>query len=453
MKLVVLAAALAFGIPVIATAAIWSTKVRGYLLSLMIALTVEGSHSAVNLVSRELYRGPDRGFEFTATDLLCWALIVAMVARFPRRIDWFPRGTLLLLLFFLNACVLATSAAQPLYTAFSLWKCLRIFTLYWCTVNCLRLGTHRSYVWLGYAGAALVISVLAIEQKYLLGLYRVHGPFDHSNTIPLYANLILPVLLIWGLCDREMAAWKSVASVGFALGLLFAVVCTFSRAGIAFAGACFIAAVIWSNFRSSALRVRAGTLVLGLVMLAGIVRVTGPIISRIQTAPKASEEARDEFNAAARMMLHDFPMGVGLNNFSYVLTNHTQYRERFQAMKNEQQSGVCHHIYWLTVAETGYVGLALYLAIILRFAWTAGRGALLNKSIHGTLLFGILLGLGALQASGFFEWAFRVTPVMQMFMIQAAVAVAWMRATPQKRTATPAANERLTISVLQESYS
>jgi hypothetical protein len=453
VKLAVLAAALTMGVPVAAMAALWFTRVRGYLVSLMIFFTVLGAHGSLNLVSRELYRGPDRGFEFTAADLVCWALILAMVARFPRGIEWFPRNSWLLLLFFLNACLLATVAAEPLFTAFSLWKCLRIFCLYWCTVNCLRLGTHRRYVWLGYAGAAAVITAMACEQKFLLGIYRVNGPFDHSNTIPLYANLILPVLLIWGLCDRELPLWKSVVSIALSLGLLFAVICTFSRAGIAFAGACFLGAVLCANLRSASVRVRTSTVVLGLLLMAGLVRVAGPILSRIQTAPKASETARDEFNYAAQLMLRDHPFGVGLNNFSYVLTTHTEYREHFEAMKNEDQAGVCHHIYWLTAAETGYFGLALYLAVIAGFCWSALRGSRRNRSIHGTLLFGVFLGFGALQVSGFYEWAFRLTPVMQLFAIQAAVAAAWAVQRAQPRKAPAPAREGFTVPLAQKAYS
>jgi O-Antigen ligase len=453
VKLAALGVALSLLVPGMATAALLFPRVRGYLLSLMIFLTVLGSHGSLNLFSRELYRGPDRGFEFTAADLMCWALIVAMVVRFPRRIEWFPRNSWLLLLFFLNACLLAAVAAEPLFTAFSLWKCLRIFCLYWCTVNCLRLDTHRRYVWLGYAGAALVLSALAFEQKYLLGIYRVNGPFDHSNTIPLYANMLLPVLLIWGLCDRELPLWKSGLSIALSLGLLFAVICTFSRAGIAFAAGCFLCAVVWANVRSSTPRVRVTTLLLGLLMAGALIRVAGPILIRIQTAPKASEMARDEFNYAAQLMLRDHPFGVGLNNFSYVLTNQTQYRQHFEAMKNEEQAGVCHHIYWLTVAETGYIGLILYLLLIVRLCWSALRGAWRNKSIHGTLLFGVFLGFGALQASGFYEWAFRLTPVMQLFAIQAAVAVSWCVQRPQLRTVAAPAREPLTIAVPQESYS
>ena len=434
-----------------AFAALWLTRVRGILVSLMIFFTVLGAHGSLNLVSRELYRGPDRGFEFTAADLVCWALIVAIVTRFPRRIKWFPLNSWLLLLFFLNACLLAVIASEPLFTAFSLWKCVRIFCLYWCTVNCLRLGTNRRYVWLGYAGAASVITVLALQQKFLFHIYRVNGPFDHSNTIPLYANLILPVLLIWGLCDRQLPLWKSVLSIALSLGLLFAVICTFSRAGIAFAAGSFVCALLWANVRSSSMRVRTATAVLSVLMAAGTLRVAGPIISRIQTAPKASETARDEFNYAARLMLLDHPFGVGLNNFSYVLTTHAGYRQHFAAMKNEEQSGVCHHIYWLTAAETGYLGLALYLAVVVRFCWSALRGAMRNKSIHGTLLFGVFLGFGALQASGFYEWAFRLTPVLQLFAIQSAVAVAW--AAESSRTQTATIHKPLAVLVPQESYS
>jgi hypothetical protein len=457
VKDAILAAALVLGVPSMAIAALWSSRVRGYLVSLMIFLTVLGAHGSINLISRELYRGPDRGFEFTAADLVCWALVIAIVARFPRGIEWFPLNTWLMLLFFLNACVLAATASEPLFTAFSLWKCLRIFCLYWCTVNCLRLGTHRRYIWLGYVGAAAVLTALGLQQKFLQGIYRVHGPFDHSNTIPLYANLILPVLLIWGLCDRELPLWKSVASIALSLGLLFTVISTFSRAGIAIATGCFLCAVLWANLRSSSVRVRVSTLALGLLLTAGMARLAGPILNRIQNAPKASETARDEFNYAARLMLHDYPFGVGLNNFSYVVTTHTAYRARFEVMKNEEQAGVAHHIYWLTAAETGYLGLALYLAIIVRFCWSALLGAFRgpgrHKSIRRTLLFGVFLGFVALQASGFYEWAFRLTPVMQLFAIQAAVAVSWAIERPRPRTSPLPAHEPLALPVPHESYS
>jgi len=425
MKYAVLAAALAFAVPVMAMGAFQFARLRNCLFAGMVFATVLGSHGSINLVSRELYRGPDRGFEVSIADLICWALMIAVVTRFPGKIQWLPRNFWWLLAFFVYACVLALSAPEPLYTGFSLWKCVRIYCLYWCTVNSLRSGIPRKYLWAGFAGAAAVITVLAVQQKYVLGIYRIPATFDHSNTVPLYANLILPVLLIWALCDAKLRMRWAVPTIGLCLGLLFAIVCTFSRAGIALSGACVAGALLWANYGMPSRRVRIASVALGILLLAGGIRAAVPILERFRTAPEASAAARDEFNHAADLMLRDHPLGIGLNNFSYVLTNEEKYREHIQVMRSEEQAGVAHHIYWLTAAETGYLGLLMYLVIVVRFVWGALRGAWRSKSLEGALLFGIFLGFCALQASGFYEWVFRVTPVMQLFAISAGVAVAW----------------------------
>jgi O-antigen ligase len=425
MKYAVLVAALVFGVPILAMAAAAYSRVRNFLFAAMIFATVLGAHGAVNLVSRELYRGPDRGFEITAVDLACWALVAALAIRFPSRIQWVPRGSLLMLAFFLYACMVWAMAPEALYGAFTLWKCIRIYLLYWCTVNCLRIGVPREYVWGGYAAAASVIVALSVVQKYLFHIYRIPATFDHSNTVPLYSNLLLPVLMIWGLRDTRRSPLRAALSVCLSLGLLFAVVCTFSRVGILLSAMCVGGAMVWTNLRVASSRLRIASAALAVLLFAGAVRAAIPIIERFRTAPEASEAARDEFNYAASLILADHPLGVGLNNFSYVLTSQQKYREHFRAMANEEQAGVAHHIYWLTAAEMGYIGLLLYLAIIVRFGWAALAGALRWKTPEATLVFGVFLGLIALQASGFYEWAFRVTPVTQLFGISAALAAVW----------------------------
>jgi hypothetical protein len=430
MKYAALAAALMFGVPILAMAAAAWSRVRNSLFAAMVFATVLGSHGAMNLLSRETYRGPDRGFEITSADLLCWALIIAMAVRFPGKIQWFPRSSTWLLAFFLYAAVVWALAPEPLFGAFSIWKCVRMYCLYWCTVNCLKLGVPRRYLWLGYVAAASVIVVLALQQKYLYHIYRIPATFDHSNTVPLYANLILPVLMIWGLRDATRSPWRGAVSIVLSLGLLFAVVCTFSRVGILLSGMCVVGAMIWTNLRVASTRLRIASCLLALFLGAGAVRAAIPIIERFRNAPPASEEARDEFNYSAQLILLDHPLGVGLNDFSYVVTTERKYHEHFRAMANEAEAGVCHHIYWLTAAEMGYIGLLLYLAIVVRFGWASLRGALKRKSPEGTLLFGVFLGIVALQVSGFFEWAFRVTPVMQLFMISGALATSWGRLQP-----------------------
>jgi O-antigen ligase len=159
-------------------------------------------------------------------------------------------------------------------------------------------------------------------------------------------------------------------------------------------------------------------------MLGGAARAAGSFIQRIQSAPKESAGAREEFDYAAALMARDHPVfGVGLNNFSYVLTTTPKYNEHIRIMADEKQAGVAHHIYRLVWAETGAAGLLVFVAIILRFWWLAGRAGWHARSLEEILLVGLCLGATTLHLSGFLEWVFRITPVSYMFFVTSAVTV------------------------------
>ena len=93
-------------------------------------------------------------------------------------------------------------------------------------------------------------------------------------------------------------------------------------------------------------------------------------------------------------------------------------------MAEEETGGVCHHVYWLTLAELGWAGLALFLLVLARFAWKAAREMWrgdggLAPMLQGAILFGSL----ALHASGFLEWAFRQSSPMLLYLLVAGVSV------------------------------
>lgn len=148
------------------------------------------------------------------------------------------------------------------------------------------------------------------------------------------------------------------------------------------------------------------------------------IIRRFQEAPESSEEARKEFNAAARDMARDHALGVGLNNFSRALTENESYHAHLVVMKSEEQGGVAHHIYLLTAAEMGWSALGVFLLVLGRFlaipAWTGLR----TPGFDGGLQISFALGMMALHTQGLLEWGFRVTPIVYQFLILAAAAMA-----------------------------
>jgi len=122
-------------------------------------------------------------------------------------------------------------------------------------------------------------------------------------------------------------------------------------------------------------------------------------------------------------MLADHPLGVGLNNFSLVLTENVRYRENLTVMANEEQAGVCHHIYRLMAAELGYPGVILFVLMLAQFvliaAWYGWRR---RSTPDGLVLMALAIGMVTLHVSGFLEWGFRITPVTYQFAVVSGLA-------------------------------
>ena len=400
-----------------------SATARGILLAGLIFSTAFGDFANINFMSMETYRGPDRGFEVTLTDLIAGALIIAMLIQYPKRLTWFPYNSGWMLGFFGLACVSTLMAPQKILSAFTLFKFVRIYGVYWCTVNCLRTRIAPQYIWWGLLAIGSFTTLLAMKQMYVDGIHRIPGPFDHSNTLPLYLNLMMPLLLMWGLCARHFKPASVIASVLTALGMTCSVVLTYSRAGMLLAGAGLLGTLTVAALRARSIRVTATLFIVFVAMLVVGIKVADNVIHRFLNAPKSSSEARAEFNQAAAMMVRDHKLGVGINNFSYVLTHTPKYRAHIKVMRYEKQAGVVHHIYWLTAAETGYLGLAVFVIMIARFAWRAGWYGWHSRSLQGILLVALFLGFCTLHASGFLEWAARISPVTYLFAITAGISV------------------------------
>ncbi|OGG44596.1 MAG: hypothetical protein A3F84_05555 [Candidatus Handelsmanbacteria bacterium RIFCSPLOWO2_12_FULL_64_10] len=433
MKYAAFIVAFALGVPAVSFAAASSARLRGWLLAALIFSTALGDVANIYFLFTR-YRGPDRGFEVNLTDLIAWGMIIALLLRYPTKICWVPYNSSWMFVFFGIACASAWGAPDRLLASFSLFKLVRMYALFWCVVNCLRVGTRLEYVWTGLVAIGAFMTALVVKQKYLDGIVRVPGPFDHSNTVTSFLNLILPVVLVWGLCDRRLTRGRALASLAAAFGSVFAVVSTLSRAGLVLAAGCMMGALGIANLRARSVRVTATSLVVCLGMLAGGLKSADTLFERFRGAPEESALARKEFEAAAAWMVNDRPLqGVGLNNFSYVLTIPSKYRENFKTMAGERQAGVAHHIYLLTAAEMGYPGLIVFVILIGRFAWLAGRHAWGARSLEALLLFGFFLGLCALYAVGFLEWTLRITPVSYLFIISCGICVALAEAVRQRR--------------------
>lgn len=342
------------------------------------------------------FRGEARGVEITILDLVSWILWVAMgpgAHKAPFRLTrYFYVATLL---------VSVAVATLPVYALFSVVRLLRAFLVLGAVSRLAEDPRLPPHVIRGMAAGVLWAFLIALYQKFGGGLDRVFGPFPHPNTFAMAANVVFAVCFALVLAGQGgLLAMAASAAAGLA------VILTLSRTSTALLGG-VAASLVALSFRGGVTRRKVFVAVGGaLAALALFAVMSGTIIDRFLNAPAISGEARELFNQAAKLMVADHPLGVGVNNFSYVLL-HDNYASRV-GLPEVDASGIAHHIYWLTLAEVGYLGLFAYVLMCLAPVLLALRTAFrARKSVVGDVALGLGMGLVTLHLQGFTEWAIR----------------------------------------------
>ena len=167
-----------------------------------------------------------------------------------------------------------------------------------------------------------------------------------------------------------------------------------------------------------------GVVFAGLVVLG---QSLDSLIARFENAPKSSAEARHRFNDAAAMMLADHPLtGIGINHYSHAVSE-MGYGDRAGVLAVDRH-GVAHHVYWLTLAELGLLGLLAYLGTLLPPLVRALRGAFRARGDpRADVLLGLSAGLTVTYLQGLMEWVARQTEVSYMFWLSLALVDALTR--------------------------
>ena len=386
----------------------------------------------INLVSMEAYRGDTRGFEFGVTDWMMIALIVTM-ARSPRwrvhKLQLLPPNSGPLLVYLAIGLASLAFAYVPLYAGFGFFKLVRAVVVYWVAYNYVRSEDDLRFVILVMVAMVGVQFALVLWQR-ATGLYRAVGSTPHPNTLAVYVNFMNMVFLAFVLGEKRRSLQTWAAWGGLAMGAVI-VLATFSRGALmtmAIGFAAVIALSLWDRPRHSKFAI-IGMMALAALPLA--VKVTPAIIERFATAPVESGLSRHQANSAARAMAHDHLFGVGLNNYSFV-ANNTAYSAYIPL---ESDRGIVHNVYLLHASELGWLGLAAFLVVILRFLWMGARYiALRRDDVTSSMAIGILAGMVALWTQSLIEWLFRQTYVTVEFFLLAGLLAALPRVARRTRT-------------------
>jgi hypothetical protein len=380
------------------------------------------------------YRGVDRGFGVTVADLIFFGFLLwILLGGSKEKINWWPCNTIFWQLLIAISVISLISSSVSYYGLFTLHKFIRGYVLYWVTVNLIRDREDLKAVVSGVMAAVIFQSGVVIWDKYVTHqvVNRSVGSFPHPNSLAMYVDLIIPMILailLAGGFSKSQNKW-AFAAIG---GGLICVVFTKSRASLVIVGAALAAVTALSIImKPSGRKVAVALTGFLLIDLLGIAAAP-KIIERFQKAPEASELTRVYFNNAARAMANEHTFGTGLNSYSWTLANTDYYwyvyAEERDTVKDEEEFresrmgqsrlGTAHHIYYLFAAETGWPGMVVFILFIARYY--LHNVVLLFKArdeYHQAILLGLLVGFSTLHLQGLLEWIFRQTQVFYLFCL------------------------------------
>ena len=365
----------------------------------------------IALIDWSGWPGYTKGVLYSAIDAAALAILLTL----PKSQRPLPFLTPMLL--YLGAVLLSALHAQiPVAAFFYATQLLRIFLVYFVVA---RACAQRAVIPPLLTGLTLGLCFQAatvLYQRYGLGILQTAGSFGHQNSLGLVSNLV--VLPLFALFLSGRTGWIGVA--GPLAGCIIAVLTT-SRAtlGLLAAG---MGLIFLISIKRQLTPHKVGAGLIGMFLVAVLAPIAvGSFEARFAKAPIEGEGTYDErvaFVDAAKSMLEDHPFGVGANNF-VIVANSGGYFERAGVTWARGSRGAhVHNIYWLTLAETGYIGLVALLYLLfrpLKAALTCGWRH--REDRRGDLLLGLCVSLLILYIHCYFEWIFFFADIQYIFAV------------------------------------
>lgn len=346
-------------------------------------------------VSWPAWPGPVKGIEISLIDSIAVAIIAATQGR--------ARAPMLLkvgLAIFATALAISLVAGIQAWPAsFYAWQVLRAVLVYLAVSRASAVDPRVPIAILSGLAIGVLVNCFVAMQQFLSGDIQAGGRVGHQNLLGMmthFATMPAFALLLGG-----KRTWLPAAIV--VAGATIAVVGG-SRATIGLFGIGLVVTTVLSIRHSRTPRkgVFAGVAVAALAMAAPL--MTWAVDRRSEAARESSNRERQAFTNAAKMIIADYPLGVGGNQY-VVVANVGGYSARAGVAWNAaNRSAPVHNAYYLTGAELGYlglIGLLTILAGIFQIGWKALRR---TSGEHADFAVGTLAAVIVVAAHSYYEY-------------------------------------------------
>jgi putative inorganic carbon (HCO3(-)) transporter len=265
------------------------------------------------------------------------------------------------------------------------------------------------------------INILATTSEQGAKVFRISGLLLHPNILGIFLAVLLPLTIgMFLVRTSRLVRFCFVLASGINL---LALILTLSRSSWASFAAGF-AVLLASMFFHPTLRRRSMMATAGAViaLAIGVIAFYGPITARLFDSREDATAGREVFREDAVRLINSAPLfGSGMNAYVY------NVREFMSTRPDKYEGGwipPVHEIYYLWLAETGWVGLSVFLFM---WGWIIWYG-ILNFSVRDDLLYtinaGAVCGLIGFIVDGFLSFTLRVTPTLKEFWCLAALIMA-----------------------------
>lgn len=427
----------------------------------------------INFLGREWYRGTSRGIQITIIDLLALILFfsvvltrgqyvytgggspqaAAMMTAANRRF-FVPASFWLMLAFFVYGCINVALSEPKLFGLWELAKLGRGLILFLAVAWYVRGERELRLFLIALCAGIGFVALNALYSRYGVGIHRIRAPFDHPNILSMYAVMAAP-FFVAAVVTANLPKWLRVMSGFCALLAVGCVILSISRTGFAtvvlICGGTVVA-VAGLRLTPQKMLFLFASVVVGAAM---IFQSWDSVLSRLQVATLDDEFGQEDrgrgmYFRLAWNIVQDHPEGVGLNNWSYYVSN--QYAATI-GREHAPYPGVnvpppyggatrpappAHNLGALTIGELGWPGLILMIALWVRWFQMSGV-FIFERADVWAARFGIaaFFGIAGAFLHNLTEYEFRGTVIYFQFnfIIGAAAALYYLRDVARQATA------------------
>ncbi|MEW5766881.1 MAG: putative O-glycosylation ligase, exosortase A system-associated [bacterium] len=290
-------------------------------------------------------------------------------------------------------------ALAPMISEESLIDYSKIFILFFLTINIVKsFSLYRALCWVIVASLG-IMALRGVYQYGISGYPFINGPggtIEDNNHFGLALVMAVPFAYYLILVEKDW--WKQLLAVIFALGMVIAIMATFSRG--AFLGLILVLGGIFLRARK-----KLGLLLLGIIFgLGALAALPSEYYNEISSIKSYEEDVSSMYRLyawrAGWEMIKEYPYtGIGLKHFEHITA---QYMKKF--LPAGEKNMAAHNSYIHLAAEAGIPALVFFLALLGFSLWGLKRIREIAPRRSPLIYFSYMIELSfwGYIASGFF---------------------------------------------------